>query len=1045
MKIKSDLWGYPNKTLEKLFIKFKITIIIFVIGISNVLATTTNPTENGLFTEVSGSELQQMVVTGRVTGNNGEALPGVNILIKGTLIGVITDNQGRYSISVNDANAVLVFSFIGYTPQEITVNRRTSIDITLSEELTALDEVVVTALGITREKKALAYAVTEVKGDNFAKAREINLGTALAGRIAGINVTTASTGPTGASRVIIRGNGSISGDNQPLYVINNVPSTSDALISINPDDIENISVLKGGTAAALYGSAASNGVILITTKGGSNRKGIGIELTSTYTGETYTNNTDYQYEYGSGNRGLKPTTIGEALVAGRTSWGAKLDGSPVIQLDGVQRPYSAQKNNFKNFYNIGSNFSNTIAFTAGNESANMRFSVSNMDEKGIVPNVSLNRKTFNLSGNMNLAKKVEFEGRVLYTIQNDKNRTATNDFISNPNGAVALIATSLDVRTLKPGYDENGNQTEWNDYNFVMNPWFAVNKLYNEYSTSRLIGNFTVKYNIIPSLYVSGSLGIDRADNTNFSIGPTGALTSPEGSVSERMSWNYTRNSEVRIGFNKKFDAFNVRILVGGNQKYRPSSSVSLSSGKLNVPFQYFIGNGLTQTFSKNFSESAVNSLYASADIGYKNIFLTLTGRQDWFSTLSPESNTIFYPSAGLSYVLTDGWGSKPAWLDYAKLRGSWAQVGGSTPSPYGLDLTYSAGSTLVNGQPLMSISTNTIPNPLKPLTNTTTEFGFEARLFNKFLADFTLYDRTTTNDIVSASVARSSSYTSSRINIGEMRNRGIELLLTVTPYQNSNGIQWDVSYNMAYNKNKVLKLAPGLDNLSIGGSTRTGNGFVYAYVGQPYGMVAGYPLKKDNSGNNVYDKNTGIPIPGAFKPLGEGVAPWTMGLTNDFKYKRFSASLLIDAKFGNVKYSATNDYAAFFGLDKRTVENNVRETGITVKGVDPNGEPVSKTITAQEYWQGVAFFITEPFVYDASFIKLRSITFGYDIPTSFLSKFHLQSASLNLVGRNLFILYKKVPNIDPESALDDSNGQGTESIGTPNTRNFGLNLTVSF
>jgi hypothetical protein len=319
-----------------------------------------------------------------------------------------------------------------------------------------------------------------------------------------------------------------------------------------------------------------------------------------------------------------------------------------------------------------------------------------------------------------------------------------------------------------------------------------------------------------------------------------------------------------------------------------------------------------------------------------------------------------------------------------------------------------------------------------------------ELKFLNNLFADITVYDRATTNDIVSASVARSSGYSSSQINVGKMRNRGIELLLTGSPVKSANGFRWEVSLNGTYNDNKLIALAPGLVSINQG-NTRTGNGSVASYVGKPYSMVTGFPLKTDANGNIVYNKNTGIPIAGVAQPLGRGVAPWTAGINNEFKYKNFTGSFLVDGKFGSVIYSATNDYAGFFGLDKRTVENGVRENGITVTGVDETGAPFSKNISAQTYWQGVAFFMTTPFVYDNSFVKLRSITLGWDIPKSLSSKAHMQSATLNFVARNLFILYKKIPNIDPETALGTGNGQGTESIGTPNTRSFGLNLSVRF
>src|SRR5690554_3881369 len=432
-------------------------------------------------THPQGLNAQPLQVTGQVKDSQGATLPGVSVRLKGSDVGTATDVNGAYSLNIPNGNGTLIFSFIGLVSQEVAVGGRTSINVELKDESTGLNEVVVTALGITREKRTLTYAVTEVGGENFTKAREINLGNALTGRIAGLNATSTATGPGGSSRIVIRSNGSLNGDNQPLVVVNGIPienGTSGAgtyggtdrgngLSSINPDDIETISVLKGGTAAALYGSRAANGVILITTKSGSAQQGIGVEFNSTYTAETPRNLLDWQYEYGSGSRGLKPTSTSEAIAFGRMSWGAKLDGSMVFNPDGVERPYVAHKDNIQNFYDTGSTFSNTLAISGGNETANFRFSASNLDNKGIVPNNSLNRKTFSLSANANLSDKILFEGRASYSVEDNKNRPYTADFNKNANAGTQIIATSLDVRDLAPGYDENGNEFTWSDYVYV--------------------------------------------------------------------------------------------------------------------------------------------------------------------------------------------------------------------------------------------------------------------------------------------------------------------------------------------------------------------------------------------------------------------------------------------------------------------------------------------------------------------------------------------------------------------------------------------------
>lgn len=1003
------------------------------------------------------------IVKGQVIDGTGQGLPGVSIKVKGSNIGTSTDALGNFSFNF-PANSTLLFSYIGFVTQEIPMNGRSVINVSMADDSQALSEVVVTALGISRDKKALSYALTEVKGDSFTQARENNLGNALSGKVAGVNASSTATGPGGSSRVIIRGNGSFSSDNQPLYVVNGVPINNsnngtpgtfggrdggDGLISINPDDIETLSVLKGGQAAALYGSRAAAGVILITTKSGKGSQGLGVDYNTTFTTDNVITVPDWQYVYGQGSLGLKPTDAAQAMSQGRLSWGAKLDESSVIQFDGQSRPYGAQKDNNKNFYNTGTTFSNNLALTGGNQNANFRFSVSDMKNNGIVPNSSMKRNTFSLSANANINQKITFEGSAQYNIEVNDNRTYIGDFTRNPNASVGVMATSLDVRSLDPGYNPTTlREVQWADDPFVANPYFAVNKHKNQDQRRRIIGSFRTRWNITDFLYARGGAGIDYFTREDYNIGATGSLTNLAGTFSKGRTTGYETNVEGLIGFDKSFGKFSVSAFAGGNMMYTQNASNNLNSGDLNVPYQYFISNGKSQSFGEDFGESAINSLFASADVGFNSyLYLTLTARQDWFSTLSPASNSILYPSAGLSFVVSEVWKSKPQWLDFAKVRGSWAEVGGGTPGPYGLDLTYTAGSITHLNQPLMTISGSTIPNPLKPFTSTTSEAGIETRMFGGRLGvDLTLYQKITTDDIVRATIPRTSAFQAVSLNVGEMKNQGIEMLLTGTPIKASSGFIWDASFNIAYNENKVVSIAEGLNTLS-GGSPRTQNAFVNHYVGKPFGMVSGYTFRTDPSGKTVYNSGSGLPLQStSIVDLGRGVPPLTMGLNNNFSFKNFSLGFLLDGKFGGVLYTSTNAYGTSYGLDKRTIEGGVRESGVSLIGVDQSGAPFARNIPAQQYFQGIAFAITDQFVYDADFVKLRQLTFGYTLPRSLIAKTPLQSASLSLVARNLFMLYNNVPNVDPESSYSVSGTSfGLENFGVPTTRSFGLNLMVKF
>ncbi|MGA0559015.1 SusC/RagA family TonB-linked outer membrane protein [Larkinella sp. VNQ87] len=1005
---------------------------------------------------------QQVNVQGKVTDANQGAIPGANVLVKGTNRGTITDSEGRYSISVSKGS-VLVIQSLGFVAQNITVGDQTTIDVALVEDDKTLDEVVVTALGIAKDKKALGYAVTEVKGSDFTQAREINLGNALSGKVAGVNATATATGPGGSSRVIIRGNGSLSGNNQPLYVVNGVPidntnvnsagmwggtDSGDGLNSINPDDIETISVLKGGTAAALYGSRASNGVILITTKTGKGQKGIGVEYNGTYTMDRPLNLTDWQYEYGQGIRQAKPTTQQEAINTGAQSWGARIDGAPYIQFDGVSRPYSAQKDNIKNFYNAGSTFTNTVAVAGGNDAASFRFSASNLDSKSSVPNSGFNRKSFNLSANANLSKKVVFEGVAQYNVETGTNRTFLSDTPKNPNFGVHMIANTVDIRSLDPGYDSRGYEALWNSNVYAQNPYFVINKVKNEDIRNRFLGSFSLRYNITDFLYIRGRVGTDNNMMKYVAIEPTGLAYATQGAMNRRQVQIQETNAEVLVGFNKEYGAFSVNALAGGNRMRRSTEEMSFNGSQFNVPFNYFLDNTINKTPGYGYSGFGINSLFASADLGYQNVlFLTLTGRQDWFSTLAKENNSLFYPSAGLSFVFSDVLPNKGNWLNYGKIRASLAQVGGGYPNPYALNLTYALeGNSYIGGVPLMRINGGTIPNALlQPNTSTTTEFGVEAKLFNNKLGvDLTYYNRVTKNDPVTASTSSASGYGNVLLNVGEVVNKGVEVLLTGTPFKAASGFTWNVAYNMAYNDNKVVKIADGLTRLELDQS-RTQSAYVYHFEGQPYGMLAGYKAMTDANGNIVYNTATGIPMRSEFMALGRGVPPLTMGLTNTFSYRNFSMSFLVDAKFGAKLYSATNYFAYSRGLHQETLVG--REGGLTVTGVSPTGDAFTRTFAGrdvQDYYSGLTS-ITDQFIYSSDFAKLRQLTFGYTLPKSFLEKTPIQSVSLSFVARNLLLLYSKVPNVDPESTYNSGNAQGLEMFGVPPARSYGLNLMVRF
>ncbi|AQG79834.1 SusC/RagA family TonB-linked outer membrane protein [Spirosoma montaniterrae] len=1026
----------------------------------------------------SPAEAPKRRVTGIVLDEKGDGLPGVSVVLKETTPGqstgavatrgTTTGADGRFILDAPDNDATLIFSFVGYQRQEVLLGNQTDLSVKMLPESSTLNEVVVTALGISKEKKALAYAVSEVKGSEFVQARENNLANALTGKIAGVQVTGMATGPGGSSRIIIRGNGSLNGNNQPLYVINGMPMDNsipgggttadgngmnvdrgDGIGGINPDDIESISVLKGGPAAALYGARASNGVILITTKKGRGQKGIGIELNSTTSFETIAVIPNWQYEFGQGVDGRKPATVTEAKSTGRLSYGARMDGQPTIQVDGQLRPYSPQRDNLKHFYRTGTNYINSIAFTGGNETVNFRLGLNNSQSGSIVPNSSFTRRIANLNLNAFLGKKLSIETVFQYNWEQGINRPKVGYADMNPHWATYLVANTVDIRTLAPGYDPaTGRETEWNPVPAAPNPYFVINKFKNDDVKNRFISQGSIRYDILDNLYVKGSVSQDFYSFQSEYVQPTGNAFQPLGTYDARKVSSSETNGMVTLNYNNTRLIKNLTFsaLLGANAQQAIYDQTQIAGSEFTIPFFYSYTNLAALTTTPTYLKSAINSVFGSVDVGYKNVaYLTVSGRQDWFSVLNPKSNSIFYPSVGGSLILSDAF-QMPKAISFAKLRASWAQVGGATVNAYQIYQYYSMQQGGHNGRPVQVLSSSQMPNPdLKPLTSTTYEGGIEARFFNNRLGiDLTLYNRKTTDDIVTTNIALSSGYTSALLNVGELSNKGVELLLTGTPISRG-GLVWDVSYNMAYNRSTIERLADGLTGIDIG--TGVGGGIVRNVLGRPYGTVWGYNKKTDASGNVVFNTASGYAVRGDLQEIGQGTPPLSMGITNNFRYKNFSLNVLVDGRFGSIVYSNLYQYAYRFGLPQETLPG--RETGVTVNGVTPEGAPFTKFWKKEDvdtYYDNDKNY-TAMFMFNNDFVKLRQVILSYTLPTVAVRRMKFQGASISFVARNLAILYKDKKNqyFDPESGYTSTNAQGLEAFGVPRTRSLGVNLMVKF
>lgn len=1022
-------------------------------------------------------EQRRAEIRGKVIDAKGEALIGVSIRVKGTEIGASTDVSGNFVINAPD-NAILVVTYIGYVTQEIAVNGRTNINITMTEDRQSLNEVVVTAFGVTKAKRGLGYAVQEVRGDDFTESRQNNIANSLTGKIAGVDATQANSGAGGSSRVIIRGNTSLNGNQQPLYVVDGMPINNnnrgpvtsteklnadrgDGISSINPDDVATISVLKGGAAAALYGSQAANGVILITTKKGTAQKGVGVEIISDANFGSPSVFPNYQYEYGQGNDGVKPATPAAALSSGRLSYGAKMDGSMVMQFDGVMRPYSPfyVKDNIRNFYELSQNITNTVAFSAGSEKLKTRLSVSDLRAQDQQPNSSYKRKTVNLniSGKMGKNDFLTIESSVQYNLIQGRNRPGVGYADFNSAWPVYLAANTVDVRNMagtdpsRPGIKvSTGRELDWNPVPVAFNPYYVAYQIGNEDARQRLIGRASVQANILPNLFVKGTVARDFNYTTDQVYVPNTNNYTPLGYFESGMLQEDKTNFQGIVNYNERFlkDKIGLNFL-GGVQSERDFSKGSTANGSQWVVSNFYSITNLVNRDLVNASQGSfgTNSVFGEANIDYNNLFyLTVTGRQDWFSVLNPGFNSIFYPSVGASFILSDVV-KMPKFMDYAKLRSSWAEVGSATVNAGSINQTYAVSTVNAYGIPTLT-NPNVLNNPnIRPVTVETIEGGFEVQMLNSRIGlDVNYYSRRTRNDILSPPISGATGFAAGRRNLGLVTNKGWEISLTGNPVKKDN-FSWDVSYNFGYNMSKIVELAEGIDVLTLGSGI--GGPQMINAVGLPYSTVRAFVMRRDANGTLVYNKATGYEDR-VLADLGTGNPPYLMGLGNNFRYKRFSLTVDIDSKFGAVGYSNLIQYATRFGHTPQTLPG--REGGLTVTGVDQTGAPYTKVwsvVDLDTYYNNFGNAYAGQWVYKTDFIKLRRAVFKYNLPVSALKFMRVQSASIGITGLNLAILYQdkrtKEAGIDPEMQETVGNAQGSQGVAMPRTRNIGFNLNLRF
>ncbi|MEP7371966.1 MAG: SusC/RagA family TonB-linked outer membrane protein [Chitinophagaceae bacterium] len=1014
-----------------------------------------------LFSSVVLAQTRQ--ITGTIKDSkSAAALPFVTVKVKGKPIQTTSNADGVFSLSVPAGILTLELTSVGYEAKTVNVSGTdNNLSIDLAASATQLEEVFVTALGISKEAKKIGYAVTRVNGESLSKARETNVALSLAGQVAGLNVRGTNGGPGGSARILLRGLSSLTAGS-PLFVINGIPmdntqkgsagewggaDNGDGIGNINPDDIESMTVLKGQSASALYGARAANGVIMIVTKTG--KKGnLSVEYNLNAMADKAIDYTDFQYEYGQGQYGNKPSTASEAQTLARMSWGAKLDGSQVIQFDGKTYPYSAVKDNIKNFYRTGSSLTNTVSVSKGGESGSFRLSFSNLDNNSIIRNSGLGRNSINLNIDQKITDKLSVSLVSNYIDERGKNRPQLSDGPLNANNG-QFLATNINQAILGPGYDPvTGAETVFSDDIYVTNPWFVVNQYKNNVDRKRSISSITARYDLTSWLYAQGRVGYDYQNDHYFSVTPWGTAYSQNlkgglNNLSNVQSYDLTVDGLV--GASKKITSdFNIDAAVGASQYKRQSESIGISGGPFIIPYQYSFNNVVNFGRSYGFSKKQVNSAYYTLDFGYKNFLnLSTTGRYDAYSTVAnsaiPKNERgIFTPSVSASFIFSEL--LRVPKLNYGKIRASYAQTSGEPESPYQTAVTYSIGNSY-NGLPTGTFGGN-LPNTLlKPFTTTEIEVGAELKLLdNRLGLDIAYYTKKTKDEILGGALSAATGYNSGFVATGSTKNSGLELLITGNPVKQKD-FNWNVSFNLTTLKTTIEETDANGNSLQKG-TYRPLNANT-AFIKGLSPQIRAYDYKYDSKGQMVVDAS-GLPMRGELKPMGNTLPTLYGGIVNDLTYKNFTLSFLIDYNYGNYVLSASNYYAIRRGLHRMTLEG--RETGVT-KGVYENGATNTVAAKAQDYYTALANNVSGVNVLDGDFIKLRQLTLSYYISEKMLGKLPLFSGiQVSLVGRNLATLMKKTDNIDPEAGFSSTVAYaGIEGTSLPSVRTYGLNVNFKF
>jgi len=1067
----------------------------------------------------------QNVISGTVSDDaTGEGLSGVTVFEKGTTNGTFTDGDGKYRLEAS-SDAVIVFRLIGYTSIEVAGGG----NIALVEDVLQIDPVVVTALGVSRDRKAIGYSVQNVGGDQLNLARDANVVNNLSGRVAGVNIVGSSGNVGSSSRITIRGNSSITGNNQPLFVVNGVPvdngtnnTTSggenvdygNVIADINPEDIENITVLKGPNAAALYGSRAANGVVLITTKKGNEagvQKGIGISYSLNAGFSNPLRLPDFQNEFGQGGGqqfGYYDGNFGGLTDGIDESWGPAFDtainegdgidndgdgtidepgeGGTLTQFNGTwgvhdadghdnnydgtvdeageegysAEPWQANPDNIRNLFQTGVSLANNIALTARGDKSYARFSYTNLNQTGMVPNTDYQRNSFDASFGGDLSSRISMDANVKYIRTDSDNRPGVGYAGDNVLQQTIWAGRQVDFAFLEDNVDTRdqwGNYTNWN-HSYQNNPYRTLQYNTKPMNRDRMLGFYRINYKINDWLTASGRIGTDFYREQRKRIFSIETKDHPNGEFTEDLINLQETNADILLSGNKRLgDKIDLNFSVGGNRMNRTYKSSRIIAPALVVPGVYNVGNSDGSPLVTDFnSERAINSLYGQASVGYDNfLYLDVTGRNDWSSTLPADNNSYFYPSVTGSIVLSEAL-DLPSVFDLLKLRAGWAEVGADT-DPYQLTSVY--GTLNPWGGTPTFIVPGTLPNAnLLPERTSSFETGFEMTLFkNRLSADFTYYNALTRDQIIQIDVAPSTGATRKNTNAGSVRNSGFEVMVQAAPVK-TKSFTWTLGLNFARNVSEVVELNEDVEAIRLG---RYWALDLEARVGEPFGSFRGFATLQDDNGNLILDGGLPQRDPnGDDKVLGTIQPDYTLGVSNGFTFKGVTISTLIDIRKGSDLFSVTYMFGRYAGVLEESLEGRGSADEVANGYVFPgmmyadaaggdstlvaNDVPVSAELYNLYHWRSLGGH--ELSIFDATFVKLREVAINYRLPSSIFDETFIGGLEVGAYGRNLAILYSGVPHVDPESAFgSQTNVQGFEFGALPSARTLGFTLRANF